>query len=277
MALPLAVPLELMVAGLSARSADAPLAGGANVTRPPAAGSIGLLAVTVTTSGAKTPALWPLPEVTAMVNRLDLEGADINLAVHDAVESALVGGDAGRYCRRRWPGGREQGHGLGRTAVVAQRAKQGIEWRGAGALQIGANPAAAAVGRADQVVAMGRDTARDVRAIGGRVPGHDGVAQLRRGRVTGESQIPPPRPLAELPLTVQSISVAVAVPKVARPPPSPVVELPSTVQLVNLVVPEKHGGHAAAVSAIGVVVADGAIGQRIRAARVEQAPPAPKA
>ena len=53
----------------------APLVGGVKVTRPPATGSIGLLAVTVTTSGAgkavSTPADWPLPEVTAMVKPPD--------------------------------------------------------------------------------------------------------------------------------------------------------------------------------------------------------------
>ena len=74
-AVTLAVPVALMVAGLPLRVADAPLAGGVNVTRPPATGSIGLLAVTVATSGAgkavSTPVDWPLPEVTAMVNPLD--------------------------------------------------------------------------------------------------------------------------------------------------------------------------------------------------------------
>ncbi len=59
--------------GCPSDAADAPLAGGVNVTRPPATGSFELLAVTVTTSGAaNTPeAVWPLPEVTAMVNPLD--------------------------------------------------------------------------------------------------------------------------------------------------------------------------------------------------------------
>jgi hypothetical protein len=71
-AVTLAVPLALMVAGLPVIAADAPLAGGVNVTSPPATGSIGLLAVTVTTSGAgNTPAVWPLPEVRAMANPLD--------------------------------------------------------------------------------------------------------------------------------------------------------------------------------------------------------------
>ena len=73
MAVALAVPLALKVAGLPVTTADAPLAGAVNVTRPPATGSFELLAVTVATSGAGNApeAVWPLPEVTAMVNPLD--------------------------------------------------------------------------------------------------------------------------------------------------------------------------------------------------------------
>ena len=71
----LAVPLAPMVAGFPLSVADAPLCGGVNVTRPPATGSLGLLAMTVATSGAgkavSMPVDWPLPEVTAMVNPLD--------------------------------------------------------------------------------------------------------------------------------------------------------------------------------------------------------------
>src|SRR5262249_2835760 len=46
-------PGALMAAGLPPMAADAPLDGGVNVTRPPATGSPGLLAVTVTTRGAE--------------------------------------------------------------------------------------------------------------------------------------------------------------------------------------------------------------------------------
>ena len=72
-AVTLAVPLALMTAGLPEIVADAPLAGGVKVTKPPATGSIGLFAVTVATSGAGNAPLadWPLPEVKAMVNPLD--------------------------------------------------------------------------------------------------------------------------------------------------------------------------------------------------------------
>src|SRR5262245_38943219 len=61
-----------MVAGFPLRPADAPPAGAVNVTLPPATGSLGLLAVTVATSGAAkavdTFVDCPLPDVTAMVN-----------------------------------------------------------------------------------------------------------------------------------------------------------------------------------------------------------------
>ena len=82
----LAVPLALMTAGLPQIVADAPLAGGVNVTRPPATGSIGLLAVTVTTSGAGN-----TPPGCLAASRGDgdgeparLEGADVHRAVDDA-------------------------------------------------------------------------------------------------------------------------------------------------------------------------------------------------
>ena len=72
----LAVPAALKVAGLPPIVADAPLGGGVNPTRPPATGSLGFLAVTVTTrrddgKAVSTPVDWPLPEVTAIVNPLD--------------------------------------------------------------------------------------------------------------------------------------------------------------------------------------------------------------
>ena len=74
-AVTLAVLTALIVAGLPLKIADAPLSGGVNVTRPPATGSFGLLAVTVATSGAgkavKIGVDCPLPDVTAIVNRFD--------------------------------------------------------------------------------------------------------------------------------------------------------------------------------------------------------------
>ena len=188
-AVTLAVPVAPMVAGLPVRIADAPLAGGVNVTRPPATGSIGLLAVTVTTSGAgkavSTPADWPLPEVTAMVNPLDSKAPMSTTVVDDAGEPALVGGDAGGdegvVARVDGRAAGQQGHRLGRAAVVAQRGQQGIERRGDGAGQVGADPAAAAVGLADQVVALGDEGTEGVGPAGaGRVLRHDRVAEGHR-------------------------------------------------------------------------------------------------
>ena len=163
MAVTLAVPAAPMVAGLPLRIADAPLAGGVNVTRPPATGSIGLLAVTVATSGfgkaVSTPADWPLPEVTAMVNPLDSKApmSTVPLTMRAKPRWSVVTplGIEGVVARVDGRAAGQQGHGLGRPAVVAQRCQQGIERRGDGAGQVGADPAGAAVGLADQVVALG--------------------------------------------------------------------------------------------------------------------------
>ena len=112
-AVALAVPVGLMDAGLPLMDADAPLAGEVNVTSPPATGSLGLLAVTVTTNGSEkawdTSVDWPLPEVTAMVKPW-LSKAPMSTAP-DAAKSALVGGWGARCrcSRRRWPGCRAGG------------------------------------------------------------------------------------------------------------------------------------------------------------------------
>ena len=66
--------------------------------------------------------------------------------------------------------------------------------------------------------------------------------------------------MAELPLTVQLVSVAV--PVVAQPPPPPLAELPLTVQLVSVAVPSLYTPPPLR----GGVAADGAVGQRGRAA-----------
>ena len=141
--------------------ADAPLAGGVNVTRPPATGSIGLLAATVTTSGAKRTGCLAASRGVGEGEPTRLEGADVDSAVDDAGEPALVGGDAGGdegvVARVDGRAAGQQGHGLGRAAVVAQRCQQGVERRGDGAGQVGADPAGAAVGLADQVVAPGSE------------------------------------------------------------------------------------------------------------------------
>ncbi len=170
-AMTLAVPLAPMVAGLPLMVAEAPPCGAVKSTWPPATGSIGLLAVTVATRGwAKGPlmsAVCPLPDVIGDGEPARLEGADVDRAVDDAGEPALVGGDAcgneGVVARVNGRAAGQQGHGLGRATVIAQGCQQGIERIGDGAGQVGADPAGAAVGLAYQVVAQGRDTAIDVR------------------------------------------------------------------------------------------------------------------
>ena len=100
------------------------------MTRPPATGSIGLLAVTVTTSGAGNApeAVWPLPEVRAMVNPLDSKAPMSTVPLTMRWQPALVGGDAGGdegvVARAEGRAAGQQGHGLGRAAVVAQRCQQ---------------------------------------------------------------------------------------------------------------------------------------------------------
>ena len=72
----------------------------------------------------------------------------------------------------------QQGQGLGRAAEIGQGGQIGVERAGDGALQVGADPAGAAVGLADQVVAQGGEGSVGIGpTVGGRVPGDDGVAQ----------------------------------------------------------------------------------------------------
>ena len=116
-----------------------------------------------------------------------LEGADVHDGVDDAGQPTLVGGDAGRnegvIARVDGRAAGQQGHGLGRAAEIAQWSEQGIERRGDGSGQVGADPAGAAVGLADQVVALRSDAASDVGTSGGRVHRHDGVAEGHRAVV----------------------------------------------------------------------------------------------
>ena len=192
----------------------------------------------------------------------------------------------------------QQGHGLGRAAVIGQRRQQGVERLGDGAGQVGADPAGAAVGLADQVVALGgKGSERIGPAGGGRVPRHDGVAEgapsrcaLSNAAAVAAAELPLTVQLvsvasgrcvaqaaavagpAELPLTVQLVSVVTRCRTCrgcTRPPPFWVAELPLTVQLVS-VVARTVVAQAAAVPG-GGVAADGAVGQRGRAARSVQA------
>src|SRR5262249_16700808 len=114
---------------------------------------------------------------------LDLEGADVHGSVGDACEAsaALVGDDAGGNgsgvapVDGRAPG--QQGHRLGRAAVVGQGCQHGVKRRGDGAGLVGADPAGAAIGLADQVVAEGGDVGIGVGRKTGRIAGDDCVGQ----------------------------------------------------------------------------------------------------
>ena len=142
--------------------------------------------VTRTTSGAAkavpTRALWPSPAdqgdgEPAATRRRRCRRCRVDrgtprwsvVPATDGVVARVDGRAAG-----------QQGHRLGRAAVVAQRRQQGVERRGDGAGQVGADPAGAAVGLADQVVALGGDDAADVGAGAGRVRGDDRVDQFGR-------------------------------------------------------------------------------------------------
>ena len=92
----------------------------------------------------------------------------------------------------------QQGHGLGRAAVVRQGAEHRVASDGVG------QPATAVL---DQVVAAGEGgEVDDITAR--RAVGHDGVVQRRRVELT--LSMPPPS-LAELPDRVELVSVAVGV------------------------------------------------------------------
>ena len=184
---------------------------------------------------------------------LGLEGADVHGAVDDAGVAALVGGDTAgneRRCYpRRWLGcpGSKAMSGSGRRSRPA--APAGGQAAGDGAGQVGADPAGAAVGLADQVVALGDEgSVRIGPAGGGRVPRHDGVAD-------GQS----PLPLDEL----YSATAAARLGGVAAD------------GAVDQRRPWRRDRcrwtRCAAVA--GGVAADGAVGQRGRAALLYRPPP----
>ena len=193
-----------------------------------------------------------------------LVGTDVHRATDDSrvTNPALIGGDAGGYQGivagvDGWAAA-QQGHGLGRAAVIAQRCQHGVKRLGDGAGQVGADPAGAAVGLADQVVALRGKCSADVGPdVGRRVPRHDRPDECHGGIVVvnpaakaggvaadgavghrGRAELavnPAGQWLAELPLMVQLVSV-VALNLLMRPPPNRA-ELPLTVQSVSVVVP----------------------------------------
>ena len=82
-----------------------------------------------------------------------------------------------RYPPHRWRGCRQQGHGLGRPAVAGQGASRGRAARAAVPCQVRADPAGAAIGLADQVVAP--EKRRHERGnVGRMIRGDDRVAKM---------------------------------------------------------------------------------------------------
>ena len=112
------------------------------------------------------------------------------------------------------------------------------------------------------------------------------TVQLVSVVVPADVSRPPPLPMAVLPLTVQLFSVVVpgewcrtqippmmlvGVRSTSQPPPPWPAELPLTVQLVSVVVPRML--HRPPPPVGGGVAADGAVGQRGRAASCYRPPP----
>ena len=123
---------------------------------------------------------WPLvarPTRSAAA-ALHLERPDVDPAVNDAGEAGAalvprrrVGGVAGADGRAAG----EQGHRLGRPAVVLQRAELGVDRRGSRADQVGGASAATAGAVADQVVALTVQVSIDIGPGRGAIPGDDRV------------------------------------------------------------------------------------------------------
>ena len=126
-----AVPPDPMIAVTDERLADAPSAGlTVNVTTPPATGSTGSLAVTVTARGAANAVVVDRALRRAAGDRrqgepLALEGPDVDGVVHDPRLAALVGadpeGDQAGAAGVDGEAAGEQGHGRRRAAIVASR------------------------------------------------------------------------------------------------------------------------------------------------------------
>src|SRR3984885_12338297 len=113
------------------------------------------------------------------VGSLDLEGADIDRSVHDAREAwtaLIVGGGVGRVSGIDGGTTGQEGHGLGRAAIILERAKLRIDVE-----QIAGREAAAAGRIADQVVTERGEAAIQIGARrNGSIVGDDGVVDLQR-------------------------------------------------------------------------------------------------
>ena len=209
-----------MTAEGAKKIAVAPLAAGlaTKLTTPPSTGSTGLLAVTVTASGLANAvpmfAVCGVLPATSVRVKPWLSKAPMSTPPTRR-DAALVGGGdaagAGAGVDGRAAG--QQGHGLGRPAVVAQRGEQRVGRADDVAGDVVAEPARAA--GADQVVAPETRSSDVSRRRSTVIAGDDRVGQRGRAVVVVQAAAVA---LAELPLTVQLVSVVVP-PPLSRPPP----------------------------------------------------------
>ena len=126
-----ATPLDPMVTSSAESCAEAPELGAAKVTTPPATGSTGLLAVTVTARGlgnavSSDRGLWRAPGHQRDGEPMALERADVGIGRIKRF-AALVGRDSAheRACADGGATGQES-HGLGLPSVAPQRGEYGI-------------------------------------------------------------------------------------------------------------------------------------------------------
>ena len=138
---------------------------------------------------------------------LALEGADVGIGRVEGL-AALVGGDAGDGdARADGRAAGEQGHGLGRPAVVAQRGQAQAGEAGQDDVAVDPVDQPARAAGADQVVAA-RDVASPPMSLAPEGLVLPATMVSVRCRPCRELYRPPPA-VAELPLTVQSVRLAV--------------------------------------------------------------------
>ena len=125
---------------------------------------------------------------------MTLGGSDVDRAIHDTRQAALVRCDAGRNQRDVSRGDRQasgQGrHGLRHSAVIPQRREEDGERIAVGPLPVGTGPAGAVVGPSDHVVSLGSEVTVDVvgpAAVG--VPGDDRVGDVQRGALGANASV----------------------------------------------------------------------------------------
>ena len=185
--------------------------------------------------------------------RTGLEGADVGWASR-ADQAALVGGDAadgGARADGRAAG--QQGHGLGRPAVVAQRGQAQAVEAGQDDVAVGRRVIPPEPPVPIRLYVPVTSPARSAMSLGSPVAGVAGDDRVgeRRSRRRVSRRTAAATAVAELPLIVQAVRVSVAVvaDSSARPPPS-VAELPLIVQSVSVAVPVITLSTPAAVTAM---------------------------